>query len=66
MAHNITLIPGDGIGPEVTSSTRRIIDATGVHINWEISRLRHFFKKREFKKLKIPYPVTRLCFEGAL
>ena len=32
----ITLIPGDGIGPEVTSSARRIIDATGVKIDWEI------------------------------
>ena len=33
--HNITLIPGDGIGPEVTDSTRRIIDAAGVSIAWE-------------------------------
>ncbi len=36
MAYNITLILGDGIGPEVMSSTRKIIDATGVDINWEI------------------------------
>lgn len=34
--HTITLIPGDGIGPEVTSSARRIIEAAGVRINWEI------------------------------
>jgi isocitrate dehydrogenase len=34
--HNISLIPGDGIGPEVTLATRRIIDAAGVSINWEI------------------------------
>lgn len=32
----ITLIPGDGIGPEVTSATRKIIDASGVKINWEV------------------------------
>lgn len=31
----VTLIPGDGIGPEVTSATRRIVDATGVRIAWE-------------------------------
>lgn len=34
--HIITLIPGDGIGPEVTSAARKIIDATGVKINWEV------------------------------
>jgi isocitrate dehydrogenase len=35
-SHKITLIPGDGIGPEVTSATRKIIDASGVNIDWEI------------------------------
>lgn len=34
--HTISLIPGDGIGPEVTTATRKIIDATGVKINWEL------------------------------
>lgn len=32
--HRITLIPGDGIGPEVTAAARRIIDASGVKIEW--------------------------------
>lgn len=32
--HDITLIPGDGIGPEVATAVRRIIDAAGVPINW--------------------------------
>lgn len=36
MTYNVTLIPGDGIGPEVTTSARQVIDATGVKINWEI------------------------------
>ncbi|CAO5682914.1 MAG: Isocitrate dehydrogenase [NADP] [Holosporales bacterium] len=36
MAHHITLIPGDGIGPEVTSATRRIIEAAGVNIHWDV------------------------------
>ncbi|HSE40137.1 MAG TPA: isocitrate dehydrogenase (NAD(+)) [Acidobacteriota bacterium] len=34
--YNITLIPGDGIGPEISESVRRIIDAVGVKVNWEI------------------------------
>jgi isocitrate dehydrogenase (NAD+) len=37
MAYTITLIPGDGIGPEVCEATRRCVDATGVKINWEIA-----------------------------
>ncbi len=37
MAHNITLIPGDGIGPEVTEATRRVLEATGVSFNWEVA-----------------------------
>ncbi len=36
MAYNVTLIPGDGTGPEVTGAARRVIEATGVRINWEI------------------------------
>lgn len=35
MTHKITLIPGDGIGPEVTGAVVRIIEATGVDIEWE-------------------------------
>ena len=34
--HTITLIPGDGVGPEVSAAARRVIDATGVDIDWEI------------------------------
>lgn len=36
MLHRITLIPGDGIGPEVTASARKIVDASGVKIEWDI------------------------------
>src|SRR5215469_13561143 len=35
MAYQITLIPGDGIGPEVAEATVRAVDATGVTIEWE-------------------------------
>ena len=34
--HTITLIPGDGVGPEVSDASRRVIDATGVDIDWEV------------------------------
>ena len=36
MAHKITLIPGDGVGPEQTAAAKRVIEATGVDIDWEI------------------------------
>lgn len=36
MAYIITLIPGDGTGPELTAAAKRVLDATGVPINWEI------------------------------
>ncbi len=35
MSHKVTLIPGDGIGPEVTNATVRILEATGVKFEWE-------------------------------
>ena len=35
MKHTITLIPGDGIGPEIVAATVRVIEATGVDIDWE-------------------------------
>lgn len=36
MKHKVTLIYGDGIGPEVVEAARRVIDASGVEIEWEI------------------------------
>ncbi|MGM0366109.1 MAG: isocitrate/isopropylmalate dehydrogenase family protein [Actinomycetota bacterium] len=35
MKHGITLIPGDGIGPEITEATVKVIEATGVEIQWD-------------------------------
>ncbi len=35
MTHRITLIPGDGIGPEVIDAARRVVDATGVRVEWD-------------------------------
>lgn len=36
MTYKISLIPGDGIGPDVSTAARRCIDATGVKIDWEV------------------------------
>jgi len=38
VAHLVTLIPGDGIGPEVSEATRRVLDATGVEIDWIVEQ----------------------------
>jgi isocitrate dehydrogenase (NAD+) len=35
MKHKVTLIPGEGIGPEVAAATRRILEASGVKFDWE-------------------------------
>src|SRR3989440_4963040 len=36
MAYNVTLIPGDGTGPEIMQATRRALEATGVAFNWDV------------------------------
>jgi len=36
MATRVTLIPGDGVGPEVTEAAQRVLDATGVAIEWDV------------------------------
>ena len=39
MTHRITLIPGDGVGPEITEATRKVLEATGVDFQWEIDNI---------------------------
>ena len=53
MAYNITLIPGDGIGPEVTSATVKVIEKSGVKINWEIVRM----GAEVIEEFKTPFPA---------
>jgi isocitrate dehydrogenase (NAD+) len=36
VAHRVTLIPGDGTGPELTEATRRVLEATGVDFDWDV------------------------------
>ena len=35
MAHEVTFIPGDGTGPEIAEATRRVLEATGVELEWD-------------------------------
>ena len=35
MTYDVTLIPGDGIGPEITAQTVRVLEATGLRFNWD-------------------------------
>ena len=34
--HGVTLIPGDGVGPELSEATRRVLEATGVGFSWDV------------------------------
>ncbi len=52
MAYNITLLPGDGIGPEVTDAMRRCVEATGVKINWDVQEV----GEPAIKKYNTPLP----------
>ena len=36
MARRVTLVPGDGTGPELTEATRRVLEATGVELDWDV------------------------------
>ena len=51
--HTITLIPGDGIGPEVTEAVIRIVRASGVSIEWE----RHDAGVLAFERTGQPLPT---------
>ena len=35
MAYRVTFIPGDGVGPELSEATRRVLEATGVQFDWD-------------------------------
>jgi isocitrate dehydrogenase (NAD+) len=36
MAHRVTIIPGDGVGPELSEATRRVLEGTGVAFDWDV------------------------------
>lgn len=47
MKHTVTLLPGDGIGPEVTDAMRLCVEATGVNINWDVHQVGEFAMKAQ-------------------
>jgi isocitrate dehydrogenase (NAD+) len=57
MHYRIVLIPGDGIGPEVTSAARRVVDAAGLDIQWE----EHLAGQTALEKLGTPLPEATLA-----
>src|ERR1700732_4638084 len=61
MAHKITLIPGDGIGPEVTEATVRILEATGVKFEWEtfMAGAEAFEKYKEYIPKELTESIER-------
>ena len=52
--HRITLIPGDGIGPEVTQSAREVVTAAGANVEWEVAEA----GMRAGEKTGIPLPQS--------
>ncbi len=52
MMYKITLIPGDGVGPEITEATRRVLEATGVTFEWDIQEA----GEEAYKKEGTPLP----------
>ncbi|MGD0197048.1 MAG: isocitrate/isopropylmalate family dehydrogenase [Solirubrobacteraceae bacterium] len=56
MAHAVTLIPGDGTGPELAEATRRALEATGVQFDWDVQQA----GIDEFKRTGEPFPAATL------
>lgn len=56
MAYKVTLLPGDGIGPEVAEAMRQCVDATGVKIEWE----EHLVGEHAIQKFGTPLPDSVL------
>ncbi|MFC1926335.1 isocitrate/isopropylmalate dehydrogenase family protein [Chloroflexota bacterium] len=52
MPYDITLIPGDGVGPEITEATQRVLKATGIAFNWDVQEV----GEASYEKLGTPLP----------
>ncbi len=69
MAHKVTLIPGDGIGPEVAEATRRILEAGGGKIEWETLSARQRAEGRgEVQNAQLVESIrrTRVALKGPI
>jgi isocitrate dehydrogenase (NAD+) len=51
VTHRVTLIPGDGIGPEVADATRRVLEATGIDFEWDLQEAGAAVMEREGEPL---------------
>ena len=54
MTYKITLIPGDGVGPEITEGTVRVLEATGIKFDWDI----HHIGEAAYKSVGTPLPES--------
>lgn len=52
MSYRVTLLPGDGVGPELTEATLRVLEATGVKIDWDV----HVAGQEAMEKYGTPLP----------
>jgi isocitrate dehydrogenase (NAD+) len=70
MKHKVTLIPGDGIGPEVSEAVQKIIAAAGVEIEWEPTAARGELERRgvDFMQSGVVEAIrkTRVALKGPL
>jgi isocitrate dehydrogenase (NAD+) len=77
MAHRVTLIPGDGIGPELAEATHRVLDASGVAFDWEVQEAgeaciaefgtplpEHVLESIRRNKVALKGPITTPVGEG--
>ena len=67
--YRVTLIPGDGIGPEVTEAAKRVIDSTGIQIHWDIldaseALLKETFNSPERNRVALKGPITTPVGKG--
>ncbi|MCL5408815.1 MAG: isocitrate/isopropylmalate dehydrogenase family protein [Candidatus Omnitrophica bacterium] len=68
--YQVTLLPGDGIGPEITGVTKKCIEATGVNIEWDVKEA----GLNAIKKYKTPLPEetiksiekNKVCLKGPI
>jgi isocitrate dehydrogenase (NAD+) len=70
MAYDVTLIPGDGTGPEITEATRRVLEATGITFNWYVQEAGLAVYEREGTILpdRVVESIrrTKVCLKGPI
>lgn len=67
--HRVTLIPGDGIGPEVAEAAKKVIDYTGVEILWDVFNIGgaawdEVFQSLEQNRIALKGPITTPVGKG--